>query len=209
MQNNAPKTPVLLVGAGAFCKTVIDFLSNTPWTPIGVVENDRRIKDVCGVPVLGDESRLRDLKAECEIAVITVDYHASQRLRKYLFQTLQKLGFETPAITAPTARVSKDATAGAACLILPDAVVGPGCKIGENCVLDTGALVKTDAWIGDNAFVGARALVGEGAIVERGARLGDGSLVAPKVVVGRRAWLDVGVAARKNVHAYKIVRSDS
>lgn len=198
---------LILIGGGEFCKTVIATLKDTAWRPVGIVENDRRIREVAGVPVIGPETRLCQLKNKYSAALITLDFHAGPRLRRYLFMAIQAFGYETPTIVSPLAHVASNVKMGAGSLIMPHAVLAEGAELGSNCLVDANTSCLGNAQIGSNCIIEGETTINENVRIGDGAHIGKNVIIGPGVTLGKRCYIDSGVVVLKDVPAYKIVRA--
>lgn len=195
---------LLLIGAGPVCVAVIDALSASAWNPVGVVDNDRKTREVSGVSVVGSEAQLRVLRKSFANALITLDFAAGPRLRRYLFQLLKTCEYNLPPLAAPLSHCA--ASMGEGTLILPHAIasenssIGEGCLIGENCEIMPGANVGSFCVIEPGAIISENAQIGEGS------RIGREAVIAAGAKLGKRCEIAAGLAVVKDIPPYKIIR---
>ena len=124
---------VVIIGGGGHAKVVIESLRASGKTVAAIVDADATPRQVLGVPVVGDDAALADLKergfSELFVAL------GSNRLRQKLGAEARELGF-----TLVNA-------------IHPSAVISPSAKIGEGVALMAGVAINADSRIGDLAIV--------------------------------------------------------
>lgn len=197
---------LLLIGGGDFCKSVIQALEATPWNVVGILDNDPFLKEINGIPVLGPETRLGKLREQYGTALLTTGYTAGPRVRRYLYQMLEKFGYEIPAIISPLAHVSHDVIPGKGCIIMPHAVIKEGVKLGNNCLVDTNVTLMANVEIGDHSILEKEATIlpdvrtGFGVHICQGAQIGKG------LNLGKRCYVDAHVSLQHDLSPYKIVR---
>ncbi|MBD5607719.1 MAG: hypothetical protein HDQ93_02575 [Desulfovibrio sp.] len=200
----AENRDLLLIGGGELCAAVIDALSASAWKPVGVVDNDRKAREVAGVPVVGSEAQLRALRKSFANALLTLDFSAGSRVRRYLFQLLKTCEYKLPPLAAPLAHSL--ASIGEGTLIMPHAIasenaaIGDGCLIGENCEIMPGASVGSFCVIEPGAIISENVEIGEGS------RIGREAVIAAGAKLGKRCEIAPGVAVVKDIAPYKIVR---
>jgi len=166
---------VVVIGGGGHAKVVIESLRAGGKTVAAIVDADPTPREVLGVPVVGDDSALVDLKGrgfdELFVAL------GSNRLRQALGDKARALGFSL--INA----------------IHPSAVISPSAKIGQGVAIMAGVAINADSRIGDLAIINTGAVVDHDCDVGAACHLGPASALAGGVTVGERAFLGVGARA--------------
>jgi UDP-perosamine 4-acetyltransferase len=207
----APAGKIVIAGAGGHAKVVIELVrAACPALEIvGMVDAERAPRSMLGVPVIGGDNRLADLRAGgVAFAFPAVGDNA---LRERLGERLRKLGFELPALVSPKAAVSPTARLGAGVAVMAGAAINAEAAIADFAVVNTGAVVDHDARLGlaahaapgsvlaGGSCAGARALIGAGAVLIPGVSVGDDAVIGAGAAVVAdipAASLAVGVPAR-------------
>lgn len=166
---------VVIVGGGGHAKVVIESLRACGKTVAVIVDADATPREVLGVPVVGDDAALADLKGQgySELFVAL----GSNRLRQKLGAKACELGF-----------VLVNA-------IHPSAVISPSARIGEGVAIMAGVTINADSRIGDLAIVNTGAVVDHDCDLGAACHVGPASALAGGVTVGERAFLGVGARA--------------
>jgi UDP-perosamine 4-acetyltransferase len=186
---------IIVVGAGAHAKVVVELLRAAGWHPVGVVDPAPAQPTVLGVPVVGNDDALPRLRAEgLADACIAL---GNNRLRSEVGRKVAALGFNLPAAVHPAAMISPSAHIADGAVIMARAVVGTEAHVAELAIVNTAAVVEHDNRIGRAAHiapgcalagsvdVGAFALVGVGSAVRPGIRIGEGVIVGAGSAVVR------------------------
>lgn len=201
---------LLIIGAGGHAKVVIDVARAAGWLPIGAI--DRETNDsVLDVPVIGDDSSVRELWRENMFDAVTVAI-GENTLRQKLSNMARSYGCPTPALIHPCAYVSRYAQIAEGTVVMPSAVVNAAAQIGRDCIVNTGSVVEHDCELknavhvaprsamGGSCYLGSCALFGIGATARPGVRIGDNVVVgAGATVVSNvpNGWLVYGTPARR------------
>lgn len=184
------ETAIVVVGAGGHAKVVIECLRVSGWHVIGCTDVDPLPRDCAGVPVIGADDKLIELKAQgiahafCALG--------DNRLRERLGDEILALGFTLPSVVGPGANVSPSARLGHGVAILPGAVVNVDSMIGDFAIINTNANVDHDAVIGRSAHIGpGAALAGQVAVGDR-SFVATGSSVIPRIQIGSDSIIGAG-----------------
>lgn len=195
-------TPVVLIGGGGHCLSVIDVLEAAHVPIAGVVlGEDGMQKPVLGYPVLGRDADLESLRMQFDNALVVVGHMRNAMTRRNLFTLLQKLDFHIPAVIAPSAHVSSHAAIAQGTVVMHHALVNAGAQIDQNCIINTKALVEHDCKIDKHCHVAVGAILCGGVRVEEGAFIGAGAVVKQGIHIGRDAVVGMGCVVRHDIPA--------
>jgi UDP-perosamine 4-acetyltransferase len=181
---------LVLVGTGGHAKVVLEvFRAMGGLDVVGFVDPDPPAPIVLGLPVIGGDEMLHDLRAQgVESAFVVL---GNNRLHQRVGAHLQATGF-APHHHSP---VSSDFTFGTdwvGAVVIARSMVGTEAIIDELAILNTGAVIDHDnrlciaahvapgCALADNVKVGERALVAGGSDVLPGIAIG---------ARGRRCWV--------------------
>lgn len=213
---------VVILGAGGHARVVIDVLRRQSLHEIvGLLDAARAGATVDGLPVLGGDERLPELRdSGVTHGLVGVGAVKDPQLRVRLYERLRTAGFTAVTAVHPAAIVAAGVAIGAGTAVMAGAVINPGASVGENVIINTGAIVEHDCSIAAHAHVspgavlcgavrvGAAAHVGAGSTVREGVTIGEGATVGAGAVVVADVdpWtLVVGVPARSRERGREVV----
>lgn len=191
------KTPLLLIGGGGHCASVIDVIESTNnYEIVGIVEAPgSEAVSLLGYPVIGTDNQLEKLLQKTPNCVITVGQIKHSYVRETLAAKVKKFGGNLPNIISPLARVARSAKLGEGVVVMHHALINHYTRIGDNVIINNKALVEHGAIIGSHTHVATGALVngdvevgehcfvGSGAILIQGVMIPEYSLIAAGAVV--------------------------
>ena len=178
--------PLILVGGGGHCKSVIDVAESAGYTILGILDRPEEVgKRVLGYEVIGTDDEMAKYKDQAEF-VVTVGQIKSPDLRIKLHQMLDEAGCKLATVIAPTAHVSRYATVGEGTVVMHQAVVNADAKIGRGCIINTFANIEHDVEIGDYCHIST------GAMVNGGAQIAEGTFVGSQSVVNQMVKINQG-----------------
>lgn len=204
--------PLILIGGGGHCKSVIDAAESAGWTIKGILDMPDVIgTNILNYKVIGADDDISKYIDNCEF-IVTLGFIKNPEPRINLHLLLEKLGGKLATIIAPTAHVSKHAIVKEGSVILNNATVNAGAYIGKGCIINTGANIEHDVYVGEyshistgtmingNCIIGDRTLIGSGSVVSNGINIAAGSLIGAGSSVIRNieaSGVYVGVPAKK------------
>lgn len=173
------KKPLIIVGGGGHCKSVIDVAESAGYTILGILDRpDEFGKDVLGYKVIGTDDDMVKFADEADF-IVTVGQIKSPDLRVMLHQMLKDVGCQLATLISPTAHISNYSTIGEGSVIMHQAVINADACIGAGCIINTFANIEHDVIIGDYCHIST------GAMVNGGARIGSGTFVDSNVVINQ------------------------
>jgi sugar O-acyltransferase (sialic acid O-acetyltransferase NeuD family) len=201
--------PVVGFGAGGHAKVVIEILRSLQgYHIVGLLDAQQELwgKSVLGVEVLGDDSKMAELKQRgTSHAFIGVGTVGDARPRRELYEKVSGFGFEMVAAIHAASVVSSSATIGDGPTIMAGAIVNANAQIGDNVIVNTGAIVEHDCVIGDHAHIATGARLAGGVQVGPGAHIGIGAVVRQEIRIGEGAIVGAGAVVVKDVPDFKTV----
>lgn len=184
------RKPLILVGGGGHCKSVINVAQCAGYNILGVLERPEEVgKKVLDYEVIGTDDDMVRYADQAEF-VVTVGQIKSPDLRIRLHKMLADAGCHLATIIAPTAHVSKYATIGEGTVIMHQTVVNADVKIGKGCIINTFANIEHDVVIGDYCHISTGAMVngeceignhcfiGSQSVLANGIRVCDGCVIS-------------------------------
>ena len=151
--------PLILVGGGGHCKSVIDVAENAGYTILGILDRTEEVgKKVLGYDVIGTDDDMVKYVDRAEF-IVTVGQIKSPDLRIKLHEMIEQVGGKLATAVAPTAHVSKYAQLCEGTVVMHQAMVNADAKIGKGCIINTFANIEHDVVIGDYCHISAGAMV--------------------------------------------------
>lgn len=191
--------PIVLVGGGGHCKSVIDVIESTEKYAIaGILDKPGVTSDVLTYPVIGTDDDIPSLQKDGCRFIITVGHTGNAFVRRHLSEVIDAAGGVQEVIISPTARVSPHARLGAGTIVMHHAVVNAGAVIGKGCIINSQALIEHDVAVGDQVHIST------GAKVNGSCRIGDGCFIGSGAVVIH----ETGVASDSIIGAGAVVIDD-
>ena len=196
------KRPLILIGGGGHCKSVIEVAESAGYEIKGILDMPDEVgKEVLpGHKVIGTDDEIPQYVEECEF-IITVGFIKNPALRIKLYNKVKAAGGRLATIIASTAHVSKYAELGEGTVIMHHAFVNAGAKIGDNCIINTfvniehdaevgnqchistGTMVNGECKIGENCFIGSQSVCANCIEIASDIIVGAGSVVCKSIRV--------------------------
>ena len=187
--------PLILVGGGGHCRSVIDAAQSAGLTVKGILDKSAPVgTEVLGVSVIGGDDMIADLVYDWDF-VVTVGFIRDNTVRQKLCLQIQNADGNFGTVIASTAYVSPYAQIGSGTVVLQHATVNAAARVGANCILNTGCVIEHDCVIGagthistgvlvnGGARIGQNTFIGSGTVVNNGISVCDGVIVASGSVV--------------------------
>ena len=188
------KKPLILVGGGGHCKSVIDVAESTGYTILGILDRPEEVgKRVLGYEVIGTDDDMGKY-ADKAVFIVTVGQIKSPDLRIKLHQMLADAHCHLATIIASTAHVSKYAYIGEGTVIMHQALVNADARIGKGCIINTASIIEHEAIVGDYCHVSTGATINGGATIGNNTFIGSQSVINQCVTVGDSAIIGAGSA---------------
>lgn len=188
------KKPLILVGGGGHCKSVIDVAESAGYTILGILDRPEEVgKRVLGYEVIGTDDDMGKF-ADKAVFIVTVGQIKSPDLRIKLHQMLADAHCHLATIIASTAHVSKYAYIGEGTVIMHQAFVNADARIGKGCIINTASIIEHEAIVGDYCHVSTGATINGGATIGNNTFIGSQSVINQCVTVGDNAIIGAGSA---------------
>ena len=193
------KKPLILVGGGGHCKSVLEAAESAGYNILGVLDMPEEVgKEILSTKVIGTDDDIMAYVDKAEF-VITVGFIKNPSTRIKLYNKIKEAGGKFATIVASTAYVSKYAEIGEGTVILHHAFVNAGAKVGKNVILNTATNIEHDAVIGDHCHISTGTMVnGECKVGER-CFIGSQSVLANCISVGDEIIVGAGSFVRKSI----------
>ena len=191
--------PVVLLGGGGHCKSVIEAAESVGYHILGVLDMPEDIgKEILSTKVIGTDDDIPSYVDKAEF-VVTVGFIKNPATRIKLYNRVKEVGGRLATIIASTAYVSKYATIGEGTVVLHQAFVNAGAKVGNNVILNTFTNVEHDAVIGNQCHISTGTMVNGDCKVGNNVFIGSQSVLANGITVGDDIIVGAGSLVRKSI----------
>jgi sugar O-acyltransferase (sialic acid O-acetyltransferase NeuD family) len=197
------ENPVLIFGANALGKAVLDIFNRNNVLVYGFLDEDKtkigtEINDVTILGEPDDDGFLKLIGHKCE-AFIAIE---SKNKREDLIDLLNERRKVQPVNAIhDKAIISEDAAIGHGNYIGAGVVINTFAVVENHCLIHTSATIEFEAVIKNLAQIGTGAVIGAGAIIEEGAFIGSGAIIVGGITVGKNARVGAGSVVVENVPA--------
>ena len=169
--------PIILIGGGGHCMSVIDAAISAGFLIKGILDLPAEVgKFVCDIPILGTDEEISKYINDCDF-VVTLGFIKDVTLRIKLHDKIRALGGHLGTVIASTAHVSQFAEIGEGTVVLHHANVNAGAKIGLGCIINTSANIEHSVVVGDYVHISTGAMINGDCIVGKGTFIGSQSVV--------------------------------
>ncbi len=169
--------PLILVGGGGHCRSVIDVAECAGYTILGILDRPENVgKRVLGCLVIGVDADMTKYTETADF-VVTVGQIKSPSLRIKLHKMLEEAGCHLATIISSLAHVSKYATIGEGTIVMHKAVINADARVGKGCIINTFANIEHDVVIGDYCHISTGVMVNGGAKIAGGTFVGSQSTI--------------------------------
>lgn len=199
----------VILGGGGHARVLVDCIRESRLAEIeGLLDSDPAIhgRMVLDAPILGGDELLGGLATGgVTHFVVGLGGVRDNRPRMRLFELGLQFGLTPLTVRHPSAVVSRWASVGPGCQLLPGSIVNAGASLGKNVIVNSGAIVEHDCVIGDHAHIATGARLASGVRAGAGVHLGAGATVRQGIVIGERAVVGAGAAVIRDVAAGAMV----
>ena len=194
------KRPLILIGGGGHCKSVIEVAESAGYEIKGILDMPDEVgKDVLpGHKVIGTDDEIPQYVEECDF-VITIGFIKNPALRIKLYNKVKAAGGRLATIIASTAYVSKYAELGEGTVIMHHAFVNAGAKIGDNCIINTFVNIEHDAEVGNQCHISTGTMVNGECKIGENCFIGSQSVCANCIEIASDIIVGAGSVVRKSI----------
>lgn len=193
---------LIIIGASGHGKVVADIAELNGYKDIVFLDDNERVKECAGYPVIGKSDEAPD--GEVFVAI------GNAIIRKSLMEMYKDR--VQPVLIHPNAVIAKKVTIGSGSVVMAGAIINPGAAIGQGVIINTGSSVDHDCNIGDYChvsvgahlcgavFVGGKTWIGAGATVINNVSICENCIIGAGAIVVRGIFISgtyVGIPATK------------
>lgn len=194
------KRPLILIGGGGHCKSVIEVAESADYEIKGILDMPDEVgKEVLpGHKIIGTDDDIPQYVEECDF-IITVGFIKNPALRIKLYNKVKAAGGRLATIIASTAHVSKYAELGEGTVIMHQAFVNAGAKIGDNCIINTFVNIEHDAEVGNQCHISTGTMVNGECKIGENCFIGSQSVCANCIEIASDIIVGAGSVVRKSI----------
>lgn len=194
------KRPLILIGGGGHCKSVIEVAEGAGYEIKGILDIPDEVgKEVLpGHKIIGTDDEIPQYVEECDF-IITVGFIKNPALRIKLYNKVKAAGGRLATIIASTAHVSKYAELGEGTVIMHQAFVNAGAKIGDNCIINTFVNIEHDAEVGNQCHISTGTMVNGECKIGENCFIGSQSVCANCIEIASDIIVGAGSVVRKSI----------
>lgn len=194
------KRPLILIGGGGHCKSVIEVAESAGYEIKGILDMPDEVgKEVLpGHKVIGTDDEIPQYVEECDF-IITVGFIKNPALRIKLYNKVKAAGGRLATIIASTAHVSKYAELGEGTVIMHQAFVNAGAKIGDNCIINTFVNIEHDAEVGNQCHISTGTMVNGECKIGENCFIGSQSVCANCIEIASDIIVGAGSVVLKSI----------
>ncbi|WP_078431937.1 acetyltransferase [Metabacillus halosaccharovorans] len=190
------KKKLLIIGASGHGKVIADIaLKMNKWEKIAFIDDNKSIKSLIGIEVIGTTEQIHDYLEDYQIFVGI----GNNDTRQKIYEMLNNIGADIPVLIHPNAVVGKQVEIGIGTAIMAGAVINCSTKIGKGCIINTGSTIDHDNYIEDFVHISPGAHLAGTVKVGQGSWLGIGSIISNNVIITNGCMLGAGAVVIKNI----------
>jgi sugar O-acyltransferase (sialic acid O-acetyltransferase NeuD family) len=197
---NAPRNPIVLVGAGGFGRETVGLVASIEGvTALGFLDDAPALlgRTLARHEVLGPLDLLSSLPHVG--VVVTMGNPRDPTIRNRIVQRLNLSEERYCTLIHPMATVGPDVEIGAGTVIHAGSVFTQDIRIGRHVAVMPNVVLTHDNVVGDFVTFGAGAMLAGGVVVEDSAYLGSGALVREGCHIGLGAVIGMGSVVLEDV----------
>jgi len=185
---------IVIIGGGGHAKVVVCILRKlSQYHILGYTDLSDK-GDLAGVPYLGLDRKLAELKAGTEKlnAVLAVGQVGLGERRCELWTRLQSCGVSFPLIASPDAIINEGVSAAEGTVVMDGSVINIGATLGRGAIVNTNSTIEHDVELADWVHVAPGATVSGGVTVGRFSMIGAGATVIEGIKIAARCMVGAG-----------------
>ena len=197
-----------IIGAGTYGEVYLAYLRESGVNVVAFFDVDESLwgTKVQGVPVLGDESLLKEDEYKQQIQGVYCPI-GNNPLRVKILTEMSLLGYETPVFIHPTAVIHPEANLGSkGVYVLPGTVISPYTVVEDYCMFGNNVNVEHHSLIEAGVFMASGVSFGANLCARRYVYIGMGATVMTGVKeLGENCLIGAGSMVIKDVPEKAVV----
>lgn len=191
--------PLILLGAGGHCKSVIEVAESIGYEIKGVLGLPSEVgKKILSTKVIGTDADIKYYIDKADF-VVTVGHIKSPAIRIKLFNTVKEYGGSLPFLIASTAHVSKYASIGEGTVVMHQACVNAGANVGKNVILNSFSNIEHDVKIGDHCHISTGTMINGGCTIGNNVFIGSQAVISNNISICDYTIIGSGANVTKSI----------
>jgi sugar O-acyltransferase (sialic acid O-acetyltransferase NeuD family) len=191
---------LLLLGGGGHCLSVLEAIYGGAYRRVAIVDLPARAGTaVHGVPVVGCDADLQELRREFGSAFVSLGSVGNWRRREELFRRAAAFGYAFLPIVHPKANVSRYAALSEGVFVGMGAQVNADCAVGLMCIVNTGSVLDHECTLSPFVHIAPGAALCGHVTVGLGSHVGAGSVVRQNIAIGENVLIGVGSVVTRDI----------
>ncbi len=199
----------IILGGGGHTRSLLNTIAGLPHIkPVGILDNRPELwnTEISGIPVLGNDSCLPELRASgIQHIIVGVGGSHNNHPRQKLFDGVQAMGFTVLSVIHNTALIAPTAQLAAGVQIFAGSILCTGTRLAENVIINTGAIIEHDGQIQAHVHVAPGATLCGNVLLETGVHIGAGATLIQGITVGAWSIVGAGAVVTRNVPPHTTV----
>lgn len=207
MNKISTSKPLILIGAGGHCISVIEAAESANFEIVGILDSADKIgSTVLGYEIIGTDNDIANLSSKYDF-VITVGQIKNATIRMKIAAKIKAANGKLTTIIASTANVSKHAQLGAGTVVLHGAMLNAEVNIGENCIINTMANIEHGVKIGNFCHIAIGAVIAGDVIIHNNVFIGANATIIQGLNIGDNSVIGATSAIFKNIPPNTVVKA--
>jgi UDP-N-acetylbacillosamine N-acetyltransferase len=143
-----------------------------------------------------------DIKEKNDIPIVIGI--GSNKVRKKLFEKLEKHGFNIVSLIHSTAVISSSVKIEEGTVVMPRVVINTNSKIAKGVILNTGCIIEHENIIEDFAHISPGVILAGDVTVKNGSHVGIGSCVIQGLTIGANCLIGANSTVVKSIPSKKL-----
>jgi sugar O-acyltransferase (sialic acid O-acetyltransferase NeuD family) len=191
--------PLILVGGGGHCKSVIEAAESSGVTIKGILDLPEHVgTEILGYPVIGTDHDVPLYVKDADF-VVTLGFIKDPSRRIQLHDLIEEVGGHFATVIASTAYISKHAIVQSGTVVLHQAVINADAVIGKGCIINTFASIGHDAVIEDFCHISTGVMITGSCRVGKATFIGSQSVVVNNITITDESIVAAGSVVSKNI----------
>lgn len=187
-------TDIVIVGAGAQTKYILDIIKHYPnYKILNIVdiEDNPELtnKNIEGVEIVGNLDTILSKTAKSVKVILA---HSENKKKEMLTKKLKEWKFEFISVIHPRTVISESAEIGKGVIINPNVTIMPYAHIGDHVMIHSNVVIEHDNKIEDYVNIAPGVNLAGYVTIKKGATIFTGVNIIPKVTIGSYSIVGAG-----------------
>lgn len=179
---------LIIIGASGHGKVIADMAVKLGYENIVFLDDDEKIKECAGYPVVGKTSEATSMEGDKVVAI------GNSVIRERISKSIK-----TITLIHPDAVISRRVKIGEGTVVMAGTVINSDTEIGVGCIINTGASVDHDCKIGDYCHIAVGAHVAGTCLIEERIWIGAGATVSNNINICSDCLIGAGAVVIKDI----------